>query len=94
MSVIPVDSPNLKLMLQQDAQQLREFTLWVKKRRQSWEQNGTTQNMTNAGFSSDDQNTVLALIGDFHRLDVLMNGTLPSDATNMLYDCSAVLGVL
>lgn len=50
--------------------------------------------MTTATIPAEDQPAVLAFIGDLHRLQLLMNGTLPSDATNMKFDCAAVLGII
>jgi hypothetical protein len=94
MSVIPMSLQNIDLMVQNDAQQLRTFISWVEQRYQSYNQNMTSDNMTAATIASGDQNTILAFIGDLHRLQLLMNGTLPSDATNMKYDCAAMLGIL
>jgi len=94
MSVIPTNLANIQLMVQQDAQQLRTFIDWVQDRYQAYNQNMTTENMTAAGLSANDQGSILALIGDFNRLQMLMNGTLPSDATNMKFDWAAILGVL
>lgn len=94
MSVIPMSLENIQVMLQNDAQQLRTFLYWVEQRYQSYNQNMTTANMTTAGIAQDDQNTVLAFIGDLNRLKTLASGTLPSDATDMHYDCAAVLGIL
>lgn len=94
MSVVPMSAQNIQLMAQQDAQQMRTFINWVEDRYQAYNQNMTTQNMTTAGISTADQNTILAFIGDLNRLKTLMNGTLPSDATNMKYDWAAMLGIL
>lgn len=94
MSLIPMSQANIQLALQNDVQQLRTFIDWVQQRYQSYNQNMTTQNMTSAGIATADQNAILAFIGDLNRLQTLMNGTLPSDATNMKYDCAAILGVL
>jgi hypothetical protein len=94
MSVIPISLNNLEIALQNDTQQLRTTIAWVEQRYQSYNQNCTQANMTSAGISTADQNAILAFIGDLNRLKTLMNGTLPSDATNMKFDCAAVLGIL
>jgi hypothetical protein len=94
MSVIPTNQANIQLMLQNDAQQLRTTLSWVDQRYQSYNQNMTTANMTAAGISAEDQNTILAFIGDLSRLKTLASGTLPANATDMHYDCAAVLGIL
>lgn len=94
MAVVPVDAGNLKLTLQNDAQNVRTFIAFVEQRYQSYNQNCTTNNMTAAGIATEDQNAILAFIGDLNRLKTLMNGTLPGDATDMKYDCAAILGVV
>lgn len=94
MSFIPMSQANIQLMLQNDAQQLRTFIDWVGQRYQSYAQNCTTQNMTSAGVAAADQNAILAFIGDLNRLKTLMGGTLPSDATDMKFDCAAILGIM
>lgn len=94
MSVIAMSQQNIELMLQNDAQQLRTFLSWVEQRYQSYNQNMTTANMTAATISTEDQNTILAFIGDLSRIKTLASGTLPSTATDMHYDCAAVLGIL
>lgn len=94
MSVIPMSAQNIQLMLQNDAQQLRTFLSWVDQRYQSYNQNMTTDNMTAATISAGDQATILAFIGDLSRIKTLASGTLPANATDMHYDCAAVLGIL
>lgn len=94
MSVIPTNSANIQLMLQNDAQELRRVLYWVEQRYQSYNQNCTVDNMTSAGISAQDQASILAFIGDLNRLKTLASGTLPGDATDMHYDCAAVLGIL
>lgn len=94
MSLIPMDSAHIQLALQNDVQQLRTTLSWIEERYQSYNQNMTTQNMTSAGIATADQNAILAFIGDLNRLKTLANGTLPSDATNMKYDCAAILGIM
>jgi phage-related protein len=94
MSAIPLSLQNFQVMFQNDAQELRTFISWVEQRYQSYNQNCTQVNMTTAGIATADQNAVLAFIGDLNRLKTLANGTLPSDATNMKFDCAAVLGIL
>lgn len=94
MTFIPLSNQNLQIALQNDTQQLRTFIDWVTDRYQAYNQNCTTQNMTTAGIATADQNSILAFIGDLNRLKTLMAGTLPSDATDMRYDCAAILGVL
>jgi hypothetical protein len=94
MTFIPMSLQNIQLMLQNDAQWLRTVIAQVEERYQSYNQNCTQTNMTTAGISTEDQNSILAFIGDLNRLKTLMNGTLPSDATDMKYDCAAVLGIL
>jgi len=85
---------NIQLMLQNDAQQLRTTISWVEQRYQSYAQNCTTDNMTAAGISQSDQNTILAFIGDLNRLKMLANNTMPANTTDMKFDCAAVLGIL
>jgi hypothetical protein len=94
MSVVPMSQQNIQLMLQNDAQQLRTLLSWVDQRYQSYNQNMTTANMDAATISSADQATILAFIGDLNRIKTLASGALPSNATDMHYDCAAVLGVL
>jgi len=94
MSLIPIDAANLKLTLQNDTQQMRTIIDWVNQRYQSYNQNCTQANMTTAGIATEDQNAILAFIGDLNRLKTLMSGTLPADATDMRYDVAAILGVL
>jgi len=94
MSVISMSQANILLMLQNDAQQLRTFLSWVDQRYQSYNQNMTTDNMTAATISAGDQATILAFIGDLSRIKTLASGTLPANATDMHYDCAAVLGIL
>jgi hypothetical protein len=89
-----MSAANIQLMLQNDAQQMRTFLSWVEQRYQSYNQNMTTANMTTAGIATEDQNTILAFIGDLSRLKTLASGTLPANATDMHYDCAAVLGIL
>lgn len=94
MSLVPMSQANIQLMLQNDCQQLRTFIDWVQQRYQSYNQNMTAANMTAASISANDQAAILAFIGDLNRLQTLMNGTLPTDATNMKYDCAAILGIM
>jgi hypothetical protein len=94
MTFIPMSLANMQLMLQNDAQQLRTLIDWVEQRYQSYNQNCTQANMTSAGIATEDQNSILAFIGDLNRLKTLASGTLPGDATDMKYDCAAVLGIL
>jgi hypothetical protein len=94
MTFIPMTAQNIQLMLQNDAQQLRTFLSWVEQRYQSYGQNCTQANMDAATISAGDQATILAFIGDLNRLKTLASGTLPADATDMHYDCAAVLGIL
>jgi ABC-type polar amino acid transport system ATPase subunit len=94
MSLIPMNQANIQLMVQNDAQQLRTTIAWIEQRYQSYNQNCTVANMTAATIATADQNAILAFIGDLNRLKTLMNGTLPADATNMKFDCAAVLGIL
>ena len=94
MTLIASDINNLKLALQQDTQQMWSFIQWVERRYQALAQNCTVDNMTADGVSANDQAAILAFIGDLNRLKMLMNDTLPSDATNMKYDCTAILGLL
>jgi hypothetical protein len=94
MSFIPMSLANIQLMLQNDTQQMRTFIDWVGDRYQSYNQNMTTDNMTAATISSNDQAAILAFIGDLNRLRMLMSGTPPSDATDIRYDVAAILGIL
>lgn len=96
MAIIPVDNTHAIQMLQNDAQQMRTFLRWAQDRYNAWNQNmSTAAQMTAAGITvTADQNTITAFIGDLNRLQQLMTGTLPANATNMQFDLQAVLGIM
>jgi hypothetical protein len=94
MSIIPVDSAHLTLMLQNDAQQWRTTIKWAQERYQAYNQNCTADNMTAAGIASGDQATILAFVGDLNRFITLTSGTLPANADDMTYNLQAVLGIM
>lgn len=94
MTLIAMSLQNIQLAAQNDTQQMRTFLDWVNDRYQAYNQNCTTDNMTAAGIITADQDAILAFIGDLNRIKTLASGTLPSDATDMRYDCAAILGIL
>jgi len=94
MSYIPTDSTHLTVALQNDLQQWRSTIDWAKQRYQAYNQNLTTQVMTNMGISTNDQNAILAFVGDLNRFIQLSGGTIPSSADDMVYNIQAVLGVV
>lgn len=94
MSFIPIDSSHLTVALQNDLQYWRTTIDWAKQRYQAYNQNLTTQVMTNMGIATADQNAILAFVGDLNRFITLAGGTLPGSATDMVFDIQAVLGVV
>jgi len=95
MAIVPVDNTHALQSLQNDATQLRAFIDWATDRYNAYNQNlSTGAQLTAAGFSvTADQNTIIAFVGDLNRFITLAGGTLPSSATNMRFDCQAILGV-
>lgn len=94
MSFIPVDNAHITQTLLNDAMQWRQTIQWAQQRYEAYNQNCSGTAMTAAGISSGDQGAIFAFIGDLHRFVQLASATLPSDATDMMYDVSAILGVL
>lgn len=96
MAIIPVSNANALVMLQNDAQQMRTVLRWAQDRYNAYNQNlSTAAQMSAAGFTAQaDQNTITAFVGDLNRLQQLMTGTLPAQATNMDYDLQAILGIM
>jgi hypothetical protein len=94
MTFIPTDSTHLTVALQNDLQYWRSVISWAKERYQAYNQTLTTQVMTNLGITTADQNAILSFVGDLNRFIQLSEGTIPSSATDMLYDIQAILGVV
>jgi hypothetical protein len=94
MPVIPVNNANLTQMLQNDCQYWRSVIEWAKQRYQAYNQNCSTANMTAAGFSAEDQATILAFVADLSRFVTFAGGTMPDFAGDMVYDVQAVLGIM
>jgi len=94
MSLVPVDATNLKIALQNDAQQWRTTISWAKDRRNAYVQNLTAAQMTTLGISVADQAFITAFVADLGRFVQLSNGNLPADATNMTTNIQGILGVL
>jgi hypothetical protein len=95
MAIIPIDSAHVTQQLQSDAQFLRTIIQWANARYNAYNQNlSTGAQMTAAGIAVGDQATVTAFVGDLNRIIQLSGGTLPSSATNMTFDLTAVLGII
>ncbi|HTJ49433.1 MAG TPA: hypothetical protein VL443_08285 [Cyclobacteriaceae bacterium] len=94
MTFIPMSDQNIQLMLQSDAQQWRNTILWLEQRCKSYNQNLTVDAMNAVGISTDNQNIILAFIADLNRAYSFASGTMPAVADDMLFDCTAVLGIL
>lgn len=94
MSVIPINSTNIQVALQNDAQQLRSMLSWLQQRYHVYSQNMTAANMTAAGLSTADQTTVQNLINHMGRLIQFMTGTLPATTTDMRVDIDNITGVV
>ena len=93
MTFIPMDITHLQVQLQNDVQQLRSMIAWAEQRSYAYTQELTTGVMTAASISSPDQTAILAFIADLNRLYAYMTGTIQSVASDMRFDCAAVLGV-
>lgn len=90
---LAVDLATIKLMLQNDAQQLRTYISWLEERVQAYN-NLTTQAMTNAGITdSPTQNVILAFEADISRAYQYATGTAQAVAADMRVDCAAILGI-
>lgn len=94
MSVIPVDLNNVKINLQNDAQELRRILDWATDRYQAYNQNLSSSVMDGLGISSGDQGFINAFVGDLNRIKTLGSGTLPGDADDMRYNIQGVIGVM
>lgn len=94
MSYIPINANNLTVALQNDLQQWRTTIAWAKERYQAYNQNLNQTVMDGLSISAGDQAAINAFIGDLNRFITLAGGTLPGDATDMVFDIQAVLGVL
>ena len=93
MSVIPMTQQDFQTMLRNDTQQLRSTINWLTDRVQAYQQNATAENLTTAGFDSNQQALIQAFAGDLNRLHLLAGGTLPADATDMRYTLTAIIGI-
>lgn len=93
MSVIPVDLNNVKINLQNDAQQLRTLLDWVENKYQGYAQNLTTPVMDGLGISAGDQAAINAFIGNLNRIKQISSGVQDVDGVDMRYDIAAILGV-
>jgi hypothetical protein len=93
MPLVPIDNTHITQSVISDAQYLRSVIQWAKQRYQSYNQNCTTAAMTAASISAGDQNYILAFIGDLNRLIQLSGGTVPSNADDMVYNITALLGM-
>lgn len=90
---LPVDLATIKLMLQNDAQQLRTYISWLEQRVEAYN-NLTTQAMTAAGITdSPTQNVILAFEADINRAYQYAIGNVQGVAADMRFDCAAVLGI-
>lgn len=94
MSYIPVNANNLTVALQNDLQQWRTTIAWAKERYQAYNQSLTPTVMSGLGISQADQDAINGFVGDLNRFITLAGGTLPTSATDMVFDIQAVLGVL
>jgi hypothetical protein len=94
MPVQPMDNAHIWAAIQADTQYMRSFIQWVNQRYQAYNQNLTTAVMNAASITAGDQAQINAFVGDLNRLKSLTAGTLPADATNIGFDCAALLGLL
>jgi phage-related protein len=94
MSIIPINSANVQVALQNDAQQLRTTLSWLQQRYHIYNQNLTAANMTAAGISAADQVAVQNLINHMGRLIQFMTGTLPATTSDMRVDIDNITGVV
>lgn len=93
MSLIAIDATHITTAVTNDAQWLRGVIDYATTRYNIYNQNLTTAAMTSAGIDTNDQNFILALIGDLNRIITLAAGTVPSNADNMTYNINALLGL-
>lgn len=93
MPLVPLDNSHVVASIVSDATYLRSFLNWASQRYSSYNQMLTTDAMTAASISSDDQAFVLAFIGDLNRIITLAGGSVPSNADDMHYNCNALLGL-
>lgn len=92
-SIVPMTQEDFRVMLQNDTAQLRTFLNWLTDRVQAYQQNATADNLTAAGYDANQQALIQAFAGDLNRLKMLSGGTLPSDATDMRYTLTAIIGI-
>lgn len=93
MALVPITQTAITTAVTNDAQYLRSFIDWAKQRYEAYNLMCTTQTMTTAGISSNDQTFILALIGDLNRIIQLSGGTVPANADDMLYNITQLLGL-
>jgi hypothetical protein len=93
MAIVPVTQTAITTAITNDTQYLRSFIDWAKQRYEAYNLMCTTQTMTAAGISSTDQAYILAFIGDLNRIIQLSGGTVPSNADDMLYNITQLLGL-
>lgn len=84
----------MQLTLQNDAQTIRTFIQWLQNRSVTYNQQMSAANLTAAGITGSDQNSVNALSADIARLLAYMTGTPQTVAADMRVDVVNILGVL
>jgi hypothetical protein len=93
MPLVPLDNTHVTQAVISDATYLRSVIHWANERYGAYNQNLTTAAMTTAGIAANDQNFILAFIGDLNRIIQLSGGTVPTNADDMMYNIRALLGM-
>lgn len=94
MAFIPVNSTNLTVALQNDAQEWRRIIEWAQDRQYAYSQQLTTQIMTTLGVATADQNAVLAFIADLNNFNLLAAGQPHTTGSIFKFNVAGILGVM
>jgi hypothetical protein len=92
MTFIPTDLTHMTVSLTNDCNQLKTILAWVEGCNQKYV-NMTAANMSNAGISANDQNSINAFLGDLGRLESFLKGTVPGVAGDVRIDIANIMGV-
>jgi hypothetical protein len=94
MTIVPMNTANMTLTLQNDAQQLRTLVSWIEQRYTTYNTMMNSTNLTAASITGADQTAALALAADFGRLKSFVEGVLPAVASDIRVDVINIIGVM
>lgn len=90
-----LDVPTINAQLGADAAYMKQFYFWLKGRYASLNQNLSAAILEAAplNYSTNDANTIMALVGDMNRLISVFEGNNPGSFTAIAtFDVNALLG--